>query len=827
MLKHPGILMASFVQDVRFAFRQARSRPGFTLVVITVFALGLGANAAIFSVVNAALLRRLPYPEPDRLVLLFERGVTTEAGDPNVVSLPDFLDWQDKSSSFENMAAGRAFTFNLGADRNFRPERVQAAVFTSGLFPTLGIQPMIGRGFRPEEDRWGAPRVAVISYGLWQSWYAEARDILQRSIRLDDQTYQIVGVMPRAFSYPRRDVQLWVPLQQVFPLEMTHERSDHEFYVVARLRRGVSFANAGGELDALQRRIWEANGRGLFGRGASVFLLADATVREFKTTLYLLFGAVGCVLLVACVNIANLLLARGSQRQREVAIRAALGAGASRLLRQLLTESLLLSGAGAALGLLLASYLTSFFAERGSTLLNLRGDFEPANAIQLDAWVFAFTAAIAVTAGIMTGIVPALRAARIDLAERLKDGSRSSTAGRGQNRFRYALITAEVALSLVLLVSAGLLMRSFLVLSNVHPGVRADHILTASLSLPDVRYGKREQVAHFTLNLLEKLRAVPGVHSAAIVSCLPVGGYCGDTSFSVDGHPLPPGQFTLALNRGASPNYFATAGIRFLRGRTFTERDSVGFDDQHLRTGAMVISEAMAREFFPNEDPIGKRIYFGDAESPRFEVVGVCGDVVISLADKPRPTMYRPIFDGDWTDFYAFVRTEVDPGSLASAIGGAVNRLDPNLAISEVRTMEAVLENSAAHRQFTTFLVGCFACVALGLAAVGLYGVLFYIVAQRTNEIGIRVTLGATTSQVRRLVLWQGMQPVFFGTALGLAAAIAVTRYFESLLFGVRASDPATFAVVTALLLGVAFVACSIPALRATRIDPAMALRVE
>jgi putative ABC transport system permease protein len=819
--------MSSLLQDIRFAFRQARSRPGFTLVVIGVLALGLGANAAIFSVVNAALLRRLPYPDPGRLVLLFERDVVREGGGPNVVSLRNFLDWQTKSTSFESMAAGRGLTFNLGADRNFRPERMQAAVFTSALFQTLGVQPMIGRGFRDEEDRWGAPRVAVISYGLWQNHYAEARDILQRTIQLDDLTYQIVGVMPRNFSYPRRDVQLWVPLQQLFPLQMAEDRTIHEFYVVARLRQGVTLATAQNELNALQRRIWESNGKGLFGHGAFVFLLSDITVREFKTNLYLLFGAVGCVLLVACVNIANLLLARGSQRTREVAIRAALGAGRGRLLRQLLTESVLLSTTGAALGLVLASYLTNFFAERGPTLLNLREDFEPANAIQLDGWVFAFTAVIALATGIATGIVPALRAARINLAERLKDGSRSSTAGRGQNRFRYGLIAAEVALSLVLLVSAGLLLRSFLALRGVNPGVRADHVLTASLSLPGVRYGKREQGANFTRNLIEKLRSLPGVKSAALVSCLPVGGYCGDSSFDVEGHPLPPGQFTLALNRAASPNYFATAGIPILRGRTFTEHDGVGFDNQDPRTGAMVISESMAHQFFPNEDPIGKRIYFGDPKSPRYEVVGISGDVLISLADKPRPTMYRPIFDGDWTDFYAFVRTEPEPGSLASAVAAEVNRLDANLAMAGVRTMDDVLGNSGAHRQFTAFLIGCFAAVALILAAVGLYGVLYYVVSQRTNEIGIRVTLGATASEVRRLVLWQGMQPVLLGTAVGLAAAVAVTRYFESLLFGVRASDPATFVFVTALLLGVAFVACSIPAVRATRIDPAMALRVE
>jgi predicted permease len=580
------------------------------------------------------------------------------------------------------------------------------------------------------------------------------------------------------------------------------------------------------ELDSIQRGIWETNDKGLFARGAAVSTLDDAMVGNSQRTLRVLFGAVACVLLIGCVNIANLLLARGSQRQREVAIRAALGAGWGRLVRQLLTETVLLSTAGAVAGLLLGSYLMAFLAGRAA-LLQRPSDFQTTGEIQLDAWVFLFTAALALAVGLATGIVPALQVVRADLAVKLKDSSRSTTPGRGHGRFRYSLITVEVAVSVLLLVSAGLLVRSFIALRNVNSGVRTDHILTAGLSLPEARYAKREQVATFSRQLLDRLRTVPGVQSAGLVSCLPVGGYCGDNAFSIEGRPLPPGQFLIALNRAASPEYFATAGIPILRGRTFTDRDGLGFDDEHLHTGAVVISESMAHEFWPSEDPIGKRIYFGDEKSSRFEIIGICGDVVISLDDRPRPTMYQPMFDGWLTDFYAVIRTAPDPQGLSSAIRSEVNHLDASLPVFDVRTMQDFLHESAAQRQFTAGLVGCFAFLALLLAAVGIYGVLYYMVVQRTNEIGIRVTLGATTSQVRRLVLWQGMQPVFFGTALGLAAAVAVTRYFESLLFGVPASDPTTFAVVTALLLGVASVACSIPALRATRIDPAMALRTE
>jgi predicted permease len=818
--------MSSILQDVRFALRQARSRPGFTLVVVLVLALGLGANAAIFSVVNATLLHPLPYPDPDRLVLLWERDVLAEGGGQDVVSMPSFLDWQKQSHSFEQMAAGRGYEFSLGADRGFAPERIEGAICSWSLFPVLGVQPVIGRNFRPEEDQAGASRVTIISFGLWQSRFGEAKDILERSIRLDDQRYRIIGVMPRQFSYPRRDTQVWVPVQQVLTKETIGNRSNHQFYVLARLRRGVTMERARGELDAIQHRLWESNGKGVFGRGAMVSLLADRIIDSFQKTLRVLFGAVACVLLIACVNIANLLLARGSQRQREVAIRAALGAGWGRLVRQLLTETVALAAAGAALGLVLASFLTEYLADRSKILLNFRGDFESSGEVHLDVWVFLFTAAVALVAGVAAGIVPALQSARADLTFQLKDNSRSTTSGRGQNRFRYALITAEVALSLVLLISAGLLLRSFIALRNVHPGVRTDHLLTAGVSLPDARYGNREQIAAFQRQLVDGLRALPGVRSAGLVSCLPVSGWCGDNTFHIEGRPLPPGQFLDAINRGASPDYFAAAGIPILRGRTFTDRDGMGFDEKHLHPSAVIINQSMAHEFFPNEDPIGKRIYFGDEKSTRFEIVGVSGDVIISLEDRPRPMMYQPLFDG-WTDFYTVVHTAADPLGLASAVRAEINRLDANLPVYEVRTMQDILQTSAEHRQFTAFLIGCFALLALVLAAVGLYGVLFYIVAQRTNEIGIRVVLGATAAEVRRLVLWQGMQPVMLGIALGLAGALAATQYFESMLFGIRASDMTTFVSVTGLLTGVAFIACTIPAVRATRIDPAVALRTE
>jgi len=813
------------LQDIRFAFRQALSRPAFTLIVVVVLALGLGANAAIFSVVNAVLLRPLPYPDPDRLVLLFERDLEPGGGS-NVVALANFLDWRAQSRSFEDMAAGRWSVFTLGAERKFAPQQIPGAIFTSSLFHVLGVQPVLGRGFREDEDRPSAAHVAVISYGFWQGRFAGAADVLSRTVELDAEQYQIIGVTPRDFSYPQRDVQLWVPARQVMSKEEATTRGDHEVYVVARLRQGVSLEQARAELDGIQHRIWLANRQNLLGRGAAIFPLHDTIVRNSKTTLSVLFAAVGCVLLIACVNIANLLLARGSQRQREMAVRAALGAGWGRLMRQLLTESVLLASGGAALGLLLASWLTQFFAERASMLMG-RTDVDPPRNIQLDWWVFAFTAALAIAAGILSGLAPAAAAAKVDLTARLKNGGRSNTAGRGQHRFRYGLMTAEVALSLMLLVSAGLLLRSFIALRNVRPGVRTDHLLTAGISLPGVRYGQPAKVSVFAHQLVNRLNAVPGVRSIGLVSCLPVSGWCGDEDFSIEGRSKPAGQFWQALNRAASPEYFATAGIPILRGRAFTDRDVISPEGRQPRTSFLVISESLASKYWPNEDSIGKRIYLGDEKSTRYEIIGVCGDVIIDLDDRPRPTMYQPIYDGGRSDFYVVAGTATAPENLASALRAAVNGLDPNLPVWGIQTMEDVLEASAAHQKFTALIIGCFALVALMLAAVGLYGVLYYLVSQRTNEIGIRVVLGATSAEVRRLVLWQGMQPVAAGIALGLAASMGVTRYMESLLFGVKASDPSTFGAVTALLVGVAFVACAIPALRATRIDPAVALRTE
>lgn len=820
--------MQRLLEDVRYSWRSLSKSPGFTLVALATLALGIGANSSIFSVINAALLKNLPYPKPDQLVILMERAVVKEGNSTNPIALANFLDWQAQTHSFAAMAVERQNQFNLGggSEHGFVPERIDGAICSWGLFPALGVRALLGRPFTAEEDKHGARRVVVISYGLWQRRFGGTPDVLGRQIRLDSQSYDIVGVMPSGFAYPDRKVDVWAPVQQVLSPDNIAGRGNHQFYGVARLRDGVSGRQSLAELDAVAHQVYVAHPDELVGRGVVLRPLSEEGTRESRASLLVLFGAVGCLLLIACVNIANLLLARGSQRRREMSIRAALGAGRLRLQRQLLTESVLLSLFGAAVGLVLAFGLTTFLATRAPALLN-QGDINTSAEIRLDVWVFLFTAAVALLTGLATGLVPAWQAARGDLTAGLKENGRSNTASRSQRRFRGALVTAEVALSVILLVAAVLLLRSFGELRRVNPGVNVDKVLTAGLSLPEARYAKPEQVAAFSRQLVDRLRQLAGVSSAGLISCLPVGGYCEDRVFRIEGQTLAPGEIIFALYRSVSPGYFATAGIPLLEGRTLNEQDSTGFDDKHPHDSAVVISQAMARKFWPNQDPLGRRIFFGGASSPGYRVVGMVGDVRISLDEEPRPSMYVPLYEGHVTDFYALIRTTADPAALGSAMRQAISGMDPDIPAFEIRTMASVLDESAARRQFTTFLLALFALLALALAAVGLYGVLSYAVAQRTAEIGIRMALGAGQSQVRRLILLEGMRPAVAGVILGILGAAWSTQFLRTLLFGVSSSDGMTFAAVPAMLLLVALGACLIPAWRATRVDPATALRSE
>lgn len=820
-------MVGNFVQDAWYGARALVKNPGFTIVAVLTLALGIGANSAIFSVINAAIVRPLPYPHPGQLILLFEKDLMGPGGGPNVVSLANFKDWERDSKSFAAMAAGRENSFDVGGSTATTPEHIDGAIFSWALFKTLDVQPVLGRTFTQSDDSPGAQRVAIISYALWQHRFGGAQDILTRNIRLDGFSYQIIGVMPQAFAYPARDVQLWVPVEQILTGEDLHSRENHELYVVGRVRRGVGIARATAEVDAIQRRIKASNPGAIVGRDAVSLPLRDITTIQSKTSLYVLLGAVACLLLIACVNVSNLLLARGSSRSREFAIRTALGASRIRLLQQALTESVLLASIGAVAGLLLAFGLTHALAAHANVLIQA-DDIDTSATVAIDARVLGFTAAISLLVGILSGFLSAGRGPDTNAGHVLKEGSLTVIGSRTREKLRAGLVSSEFALSVLLLIAAVLMIRSFIALQNVQPGVRVGNVLTAGVSLPEAQYRNREQISNFARDLETRFEVLPGVVNAGLVNCLPVGGYCGDNSFKIVGRPLPPGKFYLALNRAASPQYFRAAGIPFLQGTTFTDWDGRGFDDDHPHESSVVISESMAKQFWPRGDALGQQIYFEDGpRAARYRVVGIVGDVLINLADHARPTMYLPLFEGDRTTFYTVLHTEGDPRAVSATLRRTMKALDPDVPVFKIRTMRDVLGQSAEQRAFTAALFGSLAALALILSAIGLYGVLAYLVTQRVPEIGIRMALGASRFDVLGLFLLQGLRPALAGLGLGLLLAVVVGRIFRTLLFGVAGTNAITLVSVSLGLLLVAVLACTLPAWRAARLQPAIALRNE
>jgi predicted permease len=820
------------LQDLRCAGRPLLNHPAFTITAVLVLALGLGANTAIFTVVNAFLLRPLPYKDPSRLMGLFERDpIDIPGGDPyNDVSPANYLDWQRMSTSFEQIAAAaEGGSFNVSSPGNsFEPERLDGGTISSNLFSTLGMQPLLGRGFRAGEDRWGAPRVAILGYGLWQRRFGASRNVIGKRIRIDGELHQIVGVMPRGFAFPNRTTQIYIPLLQNIPPEIQRIHDNHFLWVLGRLKPGVSVEAARAEIDGFARRYRHAHPNEVSGKGGNVVPWQTFLVHDVRTSLLVLFAAVGCVLLIACVNVANLLLTRAAGRAREVAIREAIGASRGRIVRQLLTESVLLAVLGGAAGILLAGFVTEALLQHAPAAESIL----PPGAFSADPLVFVFAFAVALLTGAAAGLFPALQSSRTDVAASLKDNTRSATASRSQGRFRNALVAAEVALSLMLLISAVLLLRSFARLYQVNTGVRIDHTLTFGVEVPDMAGKQQPKVSAFLRQLSSRLQTVPGVLSAGISSCAPVSGHCSDLIFDIQGRPLPSGQFRDALNRAADPTYFQAAGIPLLRGRTFNPQDGVGFDEKHPRQGALIISQELARKNFGKQDPIGQHISFSfEAETghvqPRYEIVGVVGDVPATLDADIEPTVYVPILDGKWDEVYFVLHTSVEPRSILPAVRAEIHRLDPDLPLFRIRTMQDILGYSASGRQFSMVLFSSFAGLALLLAAVGLYGVLSYSVSQRRGEIGIRLALGADRSNVRSLVLRQGMKPALIGIAAGLLGAIFAAQAIKTLLFNVTPADPITFAVVPLILFATTLLASYVPSARATRIDPATALRIE
>jgi putative ABC transport system permease protein len=805
-------------QDLLFGLRMMGKRPGFTLVAALTLALGIGANTAIFSVVNAVLLNPFPYREPDKIVRLFVTSVNDN--DPGIksVSYPDFLDYRAQNQVFTQTAVIDATSLTLMGSEE--PERIQCALVSASLFPLLGIQPVLGRAFLPEEDQpQGAP-VVILGYGLWQRRFGSSASIIGQNITLTGNRYTVIGVLPAEFKMPSqlmgvgRPYDVWMP---VGPSARQRSRGQHRFEAYARLKSGVTLARAQDDLSLIASRLAAQYPDSNKDKGLGLVPLRELAVRDSRTVLFILLGAVSFVLLIACANVANLLLARAAARQKEIAIRMAMGAGRARIIRQMLTESVLLAVLGGGAGLLLALWGADAFAALHP------GGLPRLDEVGIDGRVLGFTFGISLLTGLVFGLAPALQASKSDLLVTIKEGSGQIASSAGSRRIRGLLVISEVALSLVLLIGAGLLINSFWRLQQVNPGIQPDHLLTLRLTLPQNDYRDNQQASHFYQQLLARFGAMPGVESAGAVTILPLGGGFSCDSFTRDDRPAPPGQEPCAEYRSVTPGYFKTMGIALVHGREFTERD--------LRAAppVAVINETMARRFFADVNPIGMRITPDTGERISREIVGVVRDVKHFGLDKEAGAeLYVPYFQDAWARSMTIVlRTSGDPASLSSAARREVWALDKNLPVANIQTMEQLLARSIAEPRFRTLLLGLFASVALLLAASGIYGVMSYAVTQRTPEIGIRMALGASTADVLKLVVGHGMILTLIGVTLGLGAAFTLTRWLKSLLFGISATDPLTFTVIALLMMAVALVACWIPARRATRVDPMVALRYE
>jgi putative ABC transport system permease protein len=817
--------MGTLWQDLMYGLRMLAKCPGFTLVAVLALALGIGANTALFSVVDAVILRPLPFPAPDRLVAVW--STNQQRGELRTsASYPDFADWRSLNHAFERIAAFHTNDFTLtGTDE---PAHILGAVVSADLFRLLGVAPKLGRDFLSEEDDPGKTKVrpVILSYAFWRSRFGSDPQVIEKTVQLDSQSYTIVGVMPGGFQFPLqgKPIDLWTSflVDEIASDNepITAERGAHYLSVIARLKPDVRLPQAQAEMDTIASALAHQYPDTDKYRGIALAPELERLVGDVRPALLILFGAVGCVLLIACVNVANLLLARAAARQKEIAIRSTLGAGRLRLVRQLLTECILLAALGGALGLALAWWGSDL-------LLALSPENVPRlSGVHLSGHVLAFTAFASLLTGLVFGLLPALHVSRSDLAESLKESGRGSTESARRSRLRSALVVAETALALVPLVGAGLLIQSLSRLEHVKPGFDPHNVLTFNLGLPDARYSYSQQAAFFE-QLLPRIRALPGVRSASAVSPLPLSGDDFRVTFEIEGRPVAKSDQPATNYREAAAGYFQTMHIPLLEGRDFSDQDNL------KSPPVIIVNQTFAKQFFPGEDPIGKHIKPGLSSIPGThavmrEIVGVVGDVKHrSLNREAGPEVYEPESQMPFETLTLVVRTEGDPRGLIGAVREQVKALDKDLPIYDVKLMEEYLSTSVAQPRFNTMLLAIFAGVALVLAAVGLYGVMSYSVVQRTHEIGIRMALGAQQKDVLRMIVGQALRLTLVGTALGLAGAWAATRLMSGLLFGVKSSDPITYAGVALLLSAVALLACYVPAYRAMRVDPMVALRYE
>ncbi len=805
--------MQILLQDLRYAARMLLKNPGFTLIAVFTLALGIGANAAIFSVVNSVLLRPLPYPNAERLMTIWENHSARKGPENEWTSPTGFEDWRDQAKSFDHVVALQNWLPTLTGQGD--PEQLVGAQVSHDTFAMLGVTPALGRSFRPEEDQRGAESVVIISDRLWQRRFGADSSLVGRRISLNGESRMIIGVMPAGFKFPIiPNVDIWRPIQPV--LNPGCQRDCITVRVMARLKPDVAEAQARAELKAIAARIEQQFPDTNSKVGVTLIPLREFLVGPVKTQMLALLVAVGFVLLIACANVASLLLARSATREKEIAIRASLGAGRWRIARQLLSESLLLAVIGGAVGLLLSYWLVDLlvsFSPQGTPRLD---------EIGVDRRVLGYTMASAVMTGLLFGAAPVWQLFKSDLNQSLRDGGKGLQVARSGRRALSALVVAETALALMLLVGAGLLIRSFIQLQRVDPGFDPRNVLAAFVTLPQAVYPERNQIAPFYSQLLERIKTLPGAQSAAVVSSLPLAGFDSDAGFVIEGRPEPqPNQRPVTWYSSISHDYFRTMGMRLVAGREFTERD------HETSPRVVIISETTARRHFPNEDPIGKRIGNGLPDGWR-EIVGVTADVKhFGLSQDARASMFFPDRQQPSRPMFIVARTSADPLSLSSALRGAVAAMDKNLAVSNISAMEEIMAQSIGQERFTLLLLGLFSSLALLLAVAGSYGVMSYAVAQRTHEIGVRVALGAQTRDVLKLVVAQGMALVLAGVAIGLASSLALTRFIRGLLFGVSATDPITFVGVAALLAVVALIVCYVPARRAAKVDPMVALRCE
>jgi predicted permease len=810
-------MLADLSQDVRYGARMLLKNPGFTAIAVLALALGIGANSAIFSVVNGLLLRPLPYKNPNQLVVIWENA--THLGFPkNTPSPANFLDWQKQATVFDGMGAFAERTFNLTGVGE--PERLEGRRVSANLFSLLGVQPILGRSFVPEDDKPGT-KVALLNESLWKRRFGSDPAVIGRSLALNGESYTVVGVLPNSVRLPAfgtwRD-QVWVPM--AFPAEEAAQRGNHFLEVIGRMKPGVTLAQARAEMETITGRLAQQYPEDNTRISSVVNPLHEEIVGNMKPALLILLGAVAFVLLIACANVANLLLARAAARHKEIALRLALGADRIRLTKQLLVESVMLSLLGAAVGLLLAyaglQVLTRFIPP----------DVAHAEMITIDAKVLVFTLIVALVTGLIFGLAPASQATHFNLNDTLKEGGRDSGAGPRGKRLRSALVIAEVAVSFILLIGAGLLINSFMHLRNLDPGFRADHLLALNVDLSEVKYPDTARRTAFFDEVVRRIQALPGVRSVAVAGNLPFT-YNGDSMpIGVEGLPdPPPDQWPDVIWRTVGPNYFSTMGIPLVRGRDFTDQDTLD------TTLGVVISEKTAKHYWPNEDPIGKRLKPGSTagSSPWRTVIGVVKDVRQNdFVAEPKMQMYFSFRQVRTLMANALVvRTTVDPLSLATSVRNSVWAVDKDQTVANMDSMEHIVAGAVARQRFSMLLLAIFAGVALVLAAVGIYGVMSYSVAQQTREIGIRMALGAQRSDVLKMTIKQGLQLVGLGLAIGLAAAFILTRVMATLLFGISATDPFTFVTISLVLLAVAMLATYIPSLRAMRVDPMVALRYQ